>query len=78
MKGITTFIVMVGMLGLALLVGIPVMDEIAPLAQNMAPQHADQVSNIHVTVVKWIIPVFIGTMLLWAVFWILRQERQTV
>lgn len=78
MKGITTFIVLIGLLAIGLLVGIPVMDSIVPVAEGMAPGYASQIGSIHAVVVKWLVPLFFGVTLLWAVFWILRQERQQV
>jgi len=78
MRGITTFIVLMGLLAIGLLVSIPTMDGIAPLAEQMAPQFSGQISNIHAVTVKWLVPVFFGTIMLWAVFWVLRQERQQV
>lgn len=78
MKGITTVIVLVGLLVIGLLVGVPVMDTLAPMVENMTPQFADQVGLIHAVTVKWLVPIFAGAVILWAVFWILRQERQQV
>lgn len=78
MRGITTIVVMGGLFVIAMLVGVPLMDKLAPMASGMAPGYASQIDGIHVTLVKWIVPVFLFTIILWGVFWILRQERQQV
>jgi len=40
--------------------------------------NAGTVENIHAVAVKWMVPVGIATFGLWAVFYILRTERQTI
>lgn len=79
MRGITTLIVMSGLLAMALLVAIPVFDAIAPIATAMTTSNYDSIiGNIHETGVKWVVVTAIGTFVLWTVFWILREERQEV
>lgn len=79
MRGITTLIVMASLFAMAMLIGVPVFDQLAPLATEMTPdKYNGTIGNIHETGVKWIVVVFIGTIITWAVFWILRQERQEV
>lgn len=79
MRGITTFLVMAGLLAIALLVGIPVMDELLPVAtEYAAPKYSGTISNIHESVVKWSVLTFIVVSFTWAVLWILRTERQEV
>ena len=79
MRGITTLIVMSGLLAMALLVAIPVFDAIAPIATSMTTDNYHSIiGNIHETGVKWVVVTAIGTFVLWTVFWILREERQEV
>ncbi|MGK7297343.1 MAG: hypothetical protein ACNS61_16220 [Candidatus Wenzhouxiangella sp. M2_3B_020] len=78
MRGITTFIVLVGLFAIGLLIAVPTLDTLAPMATEMAPGYSGQIGNIHEVLVKWMVPVFLFSMLTWAVFWILRQERQEV
>lgn len=79
MRGLTTLIVMAGLFSMSLLVGIPVMDQLAPLVIEMTPEAYDSmINNIWETTVKWIVPISLGTVVIWAVFWILRTERQEV
>jgi len=79
MRGITTFIVMAGLFSIALVIAVPTLDGIVPIAVDMAgPQYESQIRNIHAAVVEYGVVVFLFTILVWAVFWILRRERQEV
>lgn len=78
MRGIITMLVLAALFIMALIMGIPIMDQMLPLATDMAPGYTSQLTGIHAAVVKWTVPVFLGTIILWAVFWILRTERQQV
>lgn len=79
MRGITTFITLIGLFSITLVVAVPVMDGIIPTVLDVGVGSMEsQVLSIRATVVKWSVVVFFGTVILWAVFWILRQERQQV
>jgi len=78
MRGLTTLIVLGALFVVALLVAIPTMDALLPIVNEMAPGYTSQTTGIHEVVVKWSVPIFLGTLILWAVFWILRTERQQV
>jgi len=79
MRGITTFIVMISLFSIGLIVGVPMLDGIVPVVQGMTPdKYTGTIGNIHAFSVKWSVPIFITTALLWAVFYILRTERQQV
>lgn len=79
MRAITTLIVSAMLLVIALLISIPVMDQLIPLVTDMtAAKYDSTLSNIHVVLVKWVVPVFLGSATVYAIFWILRDERQTV
>lgn len=78
MRGITTFIVAVSLFSIALLYAVATLDPLAALVVDMAPGYASQVNAIRDSMVKWSVPVFVFSMLAWAVFWILREERQEV
>lgn len=79
MKGITTFVVLVAMFSIGLLLSISVMDPLSQivLGYNLGGMNS-QVEGIHVAAVKYIVPVGLGTFLLWCVLYILRRERQTL
>lgn len=54
-----------------------------PIYQTLVPHIAaggetEAAANIHETIVKRMIPLFIGTAIVVTVFYILREERQTV
>lgn len=78
MRGLTTLVVMSSLFVMALLIGVPVLDKLVPIVNQMAPGYTSQTNAIRAAVVKWSVPVFLFTLVGWAVFWILRQERQTV
>lgn len=79
MRGITTFIVMGSLFAMALVIAVPVFDAIAPVATAMTTDNYDSIiGNIHETGVKWIVVVFILTIMTYTVFYILREERQEV
>lgn len=79
MRGITTALVMVGLFAITYLIAVAVMDPLSTtiLAYDLGGM-GGQVEGIHTALVKYMVPVFLGSVLLWAVFWILRKERQTV
>lgn len=78
MRGIVTFLVLVGLFSLAMLVAVPTMDGIVPVVTGMTPGPDPTILNIRAAVVKWSVPVFLFATVGWVVFWILRQERQQV
>lgn len=79
MIGITTLIVFVAMFAIAFLIAVAVAD---PLVTTVTGYNlggmGTQVDAIHVALVKYMVPVALGTMIVWAVIWIMRRERQTV
>lgn len=77
MRGITTFIVLVALFSVSLVIAIPLFDGIAPLVIEMTPDKWDGIiNNIWETGVKWIVVMFLGSTFVWAIFWVLRQEKQ--
>lgn len=79
MRGLTTALVLFGLFGIAYLVVVAVLDPLSAIALGFDLGGMDsQVEGIHVAAVKYMVPVFLGSVTLWAVFWILRRERQTV
>lgn len=78
MRGITSLIISVIALGGVMLVIVPLFDTMVPFVQERTTGYDAILGNIHVAMVKWVVVVFIFTMLIWAVLWILRQERQQV
>jgi len=79
MRGITTFIVMTALLSIVLVVAVPAIDGLAPIAMQMSGEQYDPIiKNIQRSVLEYTVVVFLFTSLAWAVFWILRQERQEV
>jgi uncharacterized BrkB/YihY/UPF0761 family membrane protein len=79
MRGLTTALVLFALFGIAYLIVVAVLDPLSStvLAYNLGGM-GSQVENIHIAAVKYTVPVFLGSVVLWAVFWILRRERQTV
>ncbi|MFB6198676.1 MAG: hypothetical protein ABEI52_10475 [Halobacteriaceae archaeon] len=79
MRAITTFLVMSALFGLAFFIGIATLD---PLTQTVQTYDlggmGSQVNLIKNAVVKYGVPVFLGSVIVWAVTVILRKERQTV
>lgn len=54
-----------------------------PIYQVLVPHIAaggetEAAANIHVTIVKRMIPLFIGSAIVVTIFYLLREERQTV
>lgn len=79
MRAITTFLVMVAMLGIGLLISVAVLDPLQGVVTTYDLNGMNtQVSNIHVAAVKWMVPVALFSFLVWAVFTILRRERQQI
>lgn len=79
MRGITTFVVMTALLSIALVVAVPAIDGLAPIAMEMSgDQYNPIIKNIQRSVLEYSVVVFLFTTLAWTVFWILRQERQEV
>lgn len=79
LKGITTFLTFVALFAVAYFLAVAIGDPLfATVSGFDLGGFGSQVDGIHETLVKWIVPVGLGTFLLWAVFWILREERQTV
>ena len=77
MKAITTFVVMVAMIGIGLLIAVATLDPLTTTvtAYDLGGMES-QVNSIHVALVKYMVVAAIATALLWAVFRILRTERQ--
>lgn len=79
MRGLTTALVLFGLFGIAYLVVVAVMDPLTAIALGYdLGGFSGQVESIHVAAVKYIVPVFLASVIIWSVFWILRRERQTV
>jgi hypothetical protein len=78
-KGITTFLTFVALFAIMYFVAVAIADPLLPTITAFDLGGMDsQVTGIHEVLVKWIVPVGLGTFLLWTVFFILREERQTV
>lgn len=74
---VTTFLVMIAMLGIGLLIAVATLDPLQAVATSYDLNGMDsQVNQIHLASVKWIVPVALFSFLSWAVFTILRRERQ--
>lgn len=79
MRAITTFLVMVAMLGVGLLIAVATLDPLAATVTGYDLNGMDtQVGEIHEVLVKYMVPAGMASMVLWAVFRILRTERQNV
>lgn len=79
MKAITTALTMVAMLAIGLLISVAVLDPLQATVQTYdLGGMGSSVDNIHVTLVKYMVPVSIGSILTWTIFRILFRERQRV
>jgi len=79
LRAITTFVVMVAILALGFMISVAVFDPLLSMALGYdLGGMGGIVENIHSVPVKWMVPVGIATFGLWAVFFILRRERQTI
>jgi len=78
MRAITTLIVTSVLFAIALLVAVPTLDALVPVATNIAPGYEGTINNIHLAVVKYAVAVFLATIVIYAIFKILQTERQTV
>lgn len=78
LRGISTALVLIFVLSIGLLLGVGIFDPLQTTVAGFNPDNMGAINNIHEVMVKWLVPVGLGTILLWAVLWILREERQTV
>lgn len=78
-KAITTFLVIIATISIGLLYAVATLDPIAAMvtSYNLGGMET-QVGSIHEVLVKYMVPAAVGSALLWAVFRILREERQRV
>lgn len=77
MRAVTTFLVMCAMVGIGVLIAVAVLDPLTVLVTSYDLNGMDtQVNDIHVVLVKYMGITSIGVAFLWAVFRILRTERQ--
>lgn len=79
LKAVTTFMTMAALFVIAYFIGVAMLDPLLPVVQgfNLGGM-GSQADDIHVAVVKYMVPVFLGVIMVWAVLFILREERQTV
>jgi len=78
-KIVTTAMVMIAIFVLGLFLTVTMFDPIISALETTGfGQFSGQVDNIHAVAVKWMVPIGIFSVLGWAVFRILRTERQTI
>lgn len=78
-KAVTTFMTLAALFVIAFFIGVSVLDPLVPTVQSFdLGGMGSQVDGIHVAIVKYMVPVFLGAILVWSVLFILREERQTV
>jgi len=78
-KIVTTAMVMVVIFVLGLFLTVSIYDPIVSALSNTGfGQFGGQVDSIHAVAVKWMVPIGVFSVLGWAVFRILRTERQTI
>lgn len=79
LKAVTTFMTLAALFTIAFFLSVAMFDPLVPIVQGFdLGGMGGQVTDIHVALVKYIVPVFLGSILVWAVLYILREERQTV
>lgn len=78
-KIVTTFLTLSALFGIGLFIAIATGDPLIGVVTSFDLGGMNsQATAIHESMVKWIVPVFLGSILMWAVYMILREERQTV
>lgn len=77
MRTIITFLVLIATVGVGLLLAVAVTDPLTATvtAYDLGGMES-QVNNIHLALVKYMAIAAIASALIWAVFNILRRERQ--
>lgn len=79
LKAITTFMTFAALFVIAYFMGVAILDPVVPVVQSFdLLGFGSQVDSIHVAIVKYMVPVFLATIIIWAAIFILREERQTV
>lgn len=79
MSAFTKALVMFGLFGILYLIAVAVLDPLtATVLQYNLGGMSGTVQAIHKAGVQYIVPVFIGSVLSWTLFYILRHERQTM
>jgi len=79
MRGITTLITTAGLFTVVLFVAVPVLDALKPIAtERSASRFHGTIALIHESGVKWIVVVFLAVLVMWALYYTLRTERQQV
>jgi len=78
-KAVTTFLTLAALFSIAFFMAVAISDPLLPtvLSYDLGGM-GSQVEAIHATIVKWMVVVFLGTITVWALLFILREERQTV
>lgn len=78
-RAITTFVVMVALTSIGILLAVATLDPLQALvtSYDLAGMEG-QVNDIHIVLVKYMGITAIATALLWAVFRILKTERQQI
>ncbi len=78
-KEITGALTMMGVFVIMFFVAIAIVDPLyATLSGFSMGGMGSQAEGIHVAIVKYSVPVFLGSVLVTTVFYILNRERQTV
>lgn len=78
-RAITTFLVIVASISIGVLFAVATLDPITAMVTGYDLGGMEsQVNSIHVALVKYMGLVAVASALLWAVFRILREERQRV
>lgn len=78
-RAITTFLVMVAMVPIGVLLAVAIGDPLLGIVTTYdLGGMQGQATQIHTFLVKYMGIAFIGVALLWAIFRILREERQQV
>lgn len=79
MSAFTKALVLFGTFGITYLIAVAVLDPLTSVVLGyQLGGMSSTVQSIHEAGVKYMVPVFIGTVLSWVVFYILRNERQTM
>lgn len=78
-RTIATMLVLAALFSIGLLLSVATLDPLSAMVTSYDLGGMEsQVLDIHEAAVKWLVPAGLGSLLLWAVFRLLRTERQQV
>jgi hypothetical protein len=79
MKAVSTVLTITALFAVVFMVAVGVLDPMVAAVQSYdLGGLGGTVGSIHVAIVKYSVPVFLASLIIWGVTYIMRRERQTV